>query len=58
MTKLYRIEEYFTNGWDLIEESAQKLTKEQCDRLLIHYVNEGRNPNYLRAVVDAHISDQ
>lgn len=58
MTQLYRIEEYYTNGWDLIEESAQKLTKDQCDQLLRYYLNQGRNPTYLRAVVDVHSSDQ
>jgi hypothetical protein len=55
---LYRVEEYFTNGWDLIEESAQKLTKEQCDRLLHYYLQQGRNPSYLRAVIDVPAEDQ
>ena len=53
MTQLYRIEELFTNGWELIEENAQKLTKEQCDQLLSHYVDKGVNPNHLRAVYDS-----
>lgn len=50
--QLYRIEEFYTAGWELIEETAQKLTKEQCDSLLNHYVMMGRNPNYMRAVPD------
>jgi hypothetical protein len=53
MTQLYRIEELFTNGWELIEEGAQKLTKEQCDSLLQSYVARGTNPNNLRAVYDS-----
>lgn len=52
MTQLYRIEEWFTNGWDLIDESATKLTKEQCDQKLNEYLVQGYNPNYLRAVRD------
>jgi hypothetical protein len=52
MTQLYRIEELFTNGWELIDESAQKLTKEQCNQKLQEYLQRGYNPNYLRAVSD------
>lgn len=52
MTQLYRIEELFTNGWELVEEDAKQLTKEQCDALLEHYVSIGINPKNLRAVYD------
>ena len=52
MTQLYRIEESSTTGWVLIDESASKLTKEECDLKLQYYVGEGYNPNYLRAVPD------
>lgn len=52
MTQLYRIEELFSHGWELIEEDAKKLTREQCDALLQHYVASGANPKYLRAVYD------
>lgn len=52
MTQLYRIEELFTNGWELIDESASKLTKEQCDIKLKYYLGQGYNPNHLRAVLD------
>lgn len=52
MTQLYRIEERFTNGWEVIDESAQKLTKEKCDELLRQYLIQGYNPNCLRAVPD------
>ena len=50
MDSLYRIEELFTDGWALIEEDAQQLTKEQCDQLLDYYVASGINPKHLRAV--------
>lgn len=46
---LYRIEYEFTNGWNLIEESAHSLTKQECDRLLQHYLSQGYNPNFMRA---------
>lgn len=53
MTQLYRIEECFTDGWELIEEDAKQLTKEECDRRLQQYLALGHNPNYLRAVHDS-----
>lgn len=49
---LYRIEEQFSHGWDLIEDDAKGLTKEQCNARLNEYVNQGYNPSYLRAVRD------
>ena len=52
MTQLYKIEELYTAGWALIDETACKLTKERCDTLLQYYIGEGYNPNYLRAVPD------
>jgi hypothetical protein len=51
-TILYRIEELYTNGWELIDPSARQLTRERCDALLSEYVGRGINPNYLRAVRD------
>ena len=50
MTQLYRIEEMYSHGWDLIEEDAKQLTKEQCNQRLQNYIAVGYNPNYLRAV--------
>lgn len=52
MTQLYRIEELYTNGWELIDESATKLTKDECDQRLQHYLIQGYNPNCLRAVLE------
>lgn len=52
MTQLYRIEELFTNDWQVIDENAKRLTKDQCDERLKYYLSAGYNPNYLRAVLD------
>jgi hypothetical protein len=52
VTQLYRIEELSTTGWELIEEDATQLTKEQCDERLSYYLSAGYPPNRLRAVYD------
>jgi hypothetical protein len=52
MEQLYKILEYGTQDWQLIDSEAVKLTKEQCNLLLNRYVSEGFNPNHLRAVPD------
>jgi len=50
---LYRIEENFTNGWELVDPSCQGLTREQCDAKIQELLNSGVvSPNYLRAVRD------
>ena len=46
----YKIIQQASNGWFLIDEQAQNLTKGQCDRMLKDYVRNGENPNDLRAV--------
>lgn len=50
--QLYRIEEAVTTGWQLIEQSSQKLTKEVCKQKLDAYLAEGYNPKTLRVVYD------
>lgn len=52
MKKLYRIEQLFTDQWELIDPYARSLEKEQCDKMLLAYVSEGVNPKHLRAVPD------
>ena len=47
----YKIVQQATNGWHLIEDRAQNLTKGQCDRMLKDYVRNGENPNDLKAVL-------
>ena len=49
-TKRYRIEEFATTGWELIEVSDANLSKEDCDVKLQEYINHGKNPNKLRVV--------
>lgn len=50
--KTYKIEEEGTNGWALVDESYQGLTKERCSELLEGLLSKGANPNYLRVVRD------
>ena len=40
-----------TTGWELADDRAQNLTKQQCDEVLNNLVQmEGVNPRSLRAV--------
>jgi hypothetical protein len=57
VTQLYRIEEMYTNGWELIHPTAKQLTKEKCKELLERYLADGHNPNYIRAVPDVQSTD-
>ncbi len=50
--KTYKIEEEGTNGWALVDEKYQHLTKEECSELLETLMAKGANPNYLRVVRD------
>ena len=52
METLYRIEELGTNGWFLTEVSDVKLTKEKATERLNELIDEGYNPNRLRATPD------
>ena len=52
MENLYRIEENFTNGWELAGPHLVKLTKEECKRQYNILVAQGHNPEFLRFVVD------
>lgn len=53
MKQMYLIQELTTTGWELIEEDARQLTKEQCDERLNYYLSAGYPPNRLRAVYDS-----
>ena len=46
--KRYRIEEFATTGWELIEVTDVNLSKEECDAKLQEYIASGYNPNKLR----------
>jgi hypothetical protein len=52
MDKLYRIEELTTAGWELVEVTDVKLTREEASKRLEAYIAEGYNPNRLRATLD------
>ena len=53
MEVLYRIEEFNTTGWELIDESQVQLTREVCASRVQRYISEGTSPDRLRVVVDA-----
>ena len=44
---LYSVQELFTNGWQTVR---QHLSRAQASELLQTLMNEGTNPEYLRAV--------
>lgn len=47
----YKVLRQTTEGWTLVDENAQNLTKEQCDQVLNTLVQmEGIAPHALRAV--------
>jgi hypothetical protein len=50
MTKLYRIEELCTTGWELVDENYVNMTKDQTQQVLNQLIADGYNPNSLRAV--------
>ena len=52
MEKLYRIEEFNTTGWEVVPGNSTKLNKEQAKERLEELINEGTNPNRLRAIPD------
>jgi len=49
---LYRIEELTTSGWNVVEVTDVKLTKEQATQRLENLIADGYNPNRLRAIND------
>ena len=53
MEVLYRIEEFNTTGWELIDENEIQLTKEVCSQHVQRYINQGISPDRLIVVVDA-----
>ena len=48
--KLYKILTFNTNGWNLIEDYANNITREKCDELIQELIAEVYNPNKLKAV--------
>ena len=49
--KTYRIEEYDTTGWELVDK-YERLTKDKAKEVLELLMAAGYNPNRLRAIPD------
>ena len=52
MSRKYRVEQYFTTGWGVVDENAIKLTKDEAKTVLERLMTEGVNPDELRAIPD------
>ena len=52
MEALYRIEEFTTTGWELINEREVQLTREICSEHVRNYLSNGMSPDHLRVVID------
>ena len=48
--KRYQLLELMTEGWGIIDEDADNMTKEQCDAKLKDYIGNGVAPNRLKVV--------
>ena len=48
--KLYRVEQLSTVGWELVDEKAVKLTKDQAKIVLENVISDGVNPNETQCV--------
>ena len=46
--KLWKVQELSTNGWSLIDNKAQNLTKEECDVWIQKAMNNGVAQNRLK----------
>tara|TARA_R100000995_G_scaffold31052_1_gene13863 strand:- start:304 stop:486 length:183 start_codon:yes stop_codon:yes gene_type:complete len=51
MEKRYKIVNESTTGWVLIDNEAQNLTKEQCDKWIDDLLVRGANPNYFKVAL-------
>ena len=52
MSRKYRVEQKFTTGWGVVDERAIKLSKDEAKKVLEELINEGTNPDDLRAIPD------
>ena len=52
MSRKYRVEQYFTTGWSIVDKDAIKPTKDQAKSILEKLMMEGVNPDELRAIPD------
>ena len=44
----YKIMNESTTGWVLINDKAENLTKQECDKWISDLLNAGANPNYFK----------
>ena len=51
-TKTYRIEELCTTGWEMTDDKNPHLNKEEATKALNQLIEDGHNPNALRAIPD------
>ena len=52
MSRKYRVEQYFTTGWSIVDKDAIKLSKDEAKKVLENLLAEGVNPNDIRAIPD------
>ena len=51
MDKRYKIVNESTTGWVLIDNEAQNLTKQECDKWIDDLLMRGANPNYFKVAL-------
>ena len=49
--KRYKIMNESTTSWVLIDDKAQNLTKEECDKWIDDLLVRGANPNYFKVAL-------
>ena len=52
MSRKYRVEQQFTDGWNIVSKDAIKLSKDEARKWLERMLAEGVNPDQLRAIPD------
>ena len=52
MSSKYRVEQYYTTGWSIVDREAIKLSKDEARKWVEIKLAEGVNPDELRATPD------
>jgi|TARA_Y100000996_G_C22539849_1_gene649589 hypothetical protein len=52
MPRFYRVEELTTQGWEIADEKCVGLTKDEAQKALQNFLDDGLSPQRLRAVID------
>ena len=52
MSRKYRVEQLFTDGWSPVDKDSIKLSKDEAKKWLERMLAEGVNPDELRAIPD------